>query len=177
MDRIHMNGIKGFQIDELILKFASKVGSVLRKKIKEKLISVCLFGSTVKGKLRKGSDVDFLVVLDDAPSSYHKRVKLVMSILGEIRQTKEYNHLEELNLHLEPSFLLLTQEEIECHPPILIDISYEGVILYDKDNFLLNHLSNLKEKLARLGTIKKITSTGYYWLLKPDLQVGEVLNI
>jgi predicted nucleotidyltransferase len=135
--------------------------------IKDTLISVCLFGSSVKGKLRKGSDVDFFVVLESAPTSYHKRVKVVVSLLEEIRQTEEYRCLGELKLELEPSFLLLTREEVDLHPPILIDMSYEGVILYDKDDFLANHLSDIKDQLNRFGAIKKASPTGYYWLVKP----------
>ncbi len=163
--------------DELILRFASKVASIIVEKIGKKLTSVCLFGSAVKKRLRRGSDVDFLVVLRDAPSSYHKRVKLVVPLLDEIREATEYKHLEELNLQIEPSFLLLSKEEIETHPPILIDISYEGVILYDKGGFLGNHLFFIKERLTKLGATKKITSMGYYWILKPDLQAGEAFEI
>jgi len=163
--------------DRLILKFASKLVTILRKRIKAKLISVCLFGSSVKGKLRKGSDVDFLVVLGSAPSSYHKRVKVVVPLLEEIRESKEYKCLEELKLELEPSFLMFTREEVDLHPPILIDMSYEGVILYDKDDFLANHLSDIKDQLKRFGAIRKTSPTGYYWLLKPDLRAGEVLRI
>ncbi len=56
-------------------------------------------------------------------------------------------------------------------------MSYEGAILYDEGGFLGNHLSHVKGKLTKLGATKKITSMGYYWLLKPDLKAGEVLEI
>jgi predicted nucleotidyltransferase len=162
---------------DLILRFGTKVTSVLREHVGNNAVSVCLFGSAARERLRKGSDIDFLVVFEDAPASYHKRVKLILPLIDKIRESEEYSQIEELGLQLEPSFLLLTAKEVASHPSILIDISQEGVILFDKGGFLNSHLSLIREKLVELGAVKKSTPHGHYWILKPDLLAGEALEL
>jgi predicted nucleotidyltransferase len=161
----------------LVIEFARKVSSILERDMKDNLISVCLYGSAAKGGLRVGSDVDFLIVLGEAPASYHKRMKGFLVLSENIRETGEYMDMEKLGLQLEPSFLVFTLDEVKKHPPVLIDISYEGIILYDKKKFLKNQLETLRAKLAKLGAKRKITPHGYYWILKPDIKVGEVFEI
>ena len=163
--------------NRLVIEFARKVSSLLEENLKDNLVSVCLYGSAVRGGLRIGSDVDFLVVLGKAPFSYHKRIKRFLFLMENIRESKEYMDIERLNLQLEPSFLVLTVGEVKKHPPVLIDMSYEGVILYDKENFLKRQLESLRERLTNLGAIRKITPQGHYWILKPDIKVGEVFEI
>ncbi len=107
------------QMNDLILKLGSQITSILIEHLRTNFISVCLFGSAVRGALRNGSDIDFLIVLEDAPLSYHKRVKTIIHLLEEIRESKEYGKIENLNLDLEPSFLIMTKMEVETHPNIL----------------------------------------------------------
>jgi predicted nucleotidyltransferase len=164
-------------MNDLILKLGSKISSMLLEHLSDKVVSVCLFGSAVRGGLRKGSDIDFLVVLADDPSSYHKRVKSIIHLLEGIRESQEYGKIENLDLDLEPSFLIMKKMEVETHPNILIDISHEGIILFDKEDYLKKHLNEIKEKMVKLGSIKKITPHGHYWVLKPDLRPGEVFEL
>jgi predicted nucleotidyltransferase len=138
---------------------------------------VCLFGSSVRGTLRDGSDIDFLVVIKEVKRSYHKRIKEIIPLLDDIRATQEYHEVEKFKLHIEPCFLVFTADEIKDHPPILLDISQEGIILFDKENFLKEELTRVKETLVRLGSRKKITPHGHYWTLKPDIKPGEIINI
>lgn len=160
------------RMKDLMLKLGSRITSILMEHFGVKLISVCLYGSAVRGALRNGSDIDFLIVLGDAPLSYHKRVKAIIPLIERVRESKEYRRMEKLNLHLEPSLLVMTKREVETHPDILIDISQEGIILFDKEDYLKNHLNEIKEKMVKLGSIKKITPHGHYWVLKPDLRPG-----
>jgi len=164
-------------MNDLMLKLGSRITSILKEHFGVKLISVCLYGSAVRGALRNGSDIDFLIVLGDAPLSYHKRVKSIIHLLEGIRESQEYRKIENLDLDLEPSFLIMKKMEVETHPNILIDISHEGIILFDKEDYLKKHLNEIKEKMVKLGSIKKITPHGHYWVLKPDLRPGEVFEL
>lgn len=117
------------------------------------------------------------MVIKDAPHSYHKRVKGIMPLLDNLRDTKEYTQLEILRLNIEPCFLILTSREVSNHPSIMLDISYEGIILYDEDDFLQRHLEQIRNTLKRLGSFRKMTSHGHYWILKSDIKPGEVIDI
>jgi predicted nucleotidyltransferase len=163
--------------NDRVLEFARRAAEVLRRHYGGRLVAVCLFGSAARRALRPGSDIDLLVVLEDAPRSYHKRVKELWPAVEEIRGSAEMCRLDELGLHLEPSFLLLTRAEVVGHPPLLIPIAEEGVILADRDGFLAAELAAVRERLAGLGAVKKATPHGPYWVLKPDLRPGEVIEI
>ena len=165
------------KLQRYILTLANKIVEILRESYKERLTSVCLFGSSVRGTLRDGSDIDFLVVIKEVKRSYHKRIKEIIPLLDDIRATQEYHEVEKFKLNLEPCFLVFTADEIKDHPPILLDISQEGIILFDKENFLRKQLTQVRETLARLGSSKKITPHGHYWMLKPDIKPGEIINI
>jgi len=165
------------EINKIILDFAIKVTELLRERFKDNLTSVCLFGSAVRKSLRKGSDIDFLLVMKETNPSYHKRVKEILPILDYIWVLEEFKQIEGLKLGLEPSFLILSTVEVKKHPPILIDIAEEGLILEDQNDFLKGELNQVKERLNTLGSIKKMTPQGHYWLLKPDIEVGEVIKI
>lgn len=160
-----------------ILKLGSRITSILRQQFGQQLISVCLYGSAVRGSLRNGSDIDFLIVLIDSSLSYHKRIKTLMPLIEKIRGSKEYKRIEKFNLYLEPSLLMMTKKEVESHPDILIDISFEGIILFDKGGFLKKHLNEIKEKMAHLGSVKMITPHGHYWNLRPDLRPGDLIEL
>lgn len=160
-----------------ILNLARSITSILKDALGNNLISSCLFGSSTRGLMKSGSDIDILLVFNSLPNSYHKRTKMVLPFLARIQETNEYRTIERLNLNIEPSFLILSSNEIKKHPPILIDISQEGVILYDKNNFLKIQLEDIKEKLRRSGAVKKHVPEGYYWVLKPGIKAGEVFEL
>ncbi len=164
-------------IKKLIISLGSRITKLLLEYFRDDLTSVCLYGSAVRGSLRNGSDIDFLVVLREAPLSYHKRVKRMMPLIERIRESREYKKIERLNLHLEPSLLIMTKREVESHPDILIDLSHEGIILFDVEGFLKDHFNKVKEKMLEWGSVKRETPHGHYWNLKPDLQLGEVIEL
>lgn len=163
--------------DKIILDLAQEVKNRLKERLKSNLVAVCLFGSAARKTLRKGSDLDFLVVIDKADRSYHKRVKEILPVVSLIRKSKKFSRVEALHLDLEPSFLILSKEELKNHPPVLLDIADEGIILEDSDDFLKKELASIKEKLTDFGAVKKITPQGHYWVIKPGMKPGEVFEV
>jgi hypothetical protein len=75
------------------------------------------------------------------------------------------------------SEVFLTPEEVRRHPPILLDMTEEGIILHDKGGFLEKELEAIRRRLRELGARKVATPKGHYWILKPDLKPGEVVEI
>ena len=136
---------------ELLKKKVSDLSKSAAKIFKEHfgdgLVSFCLFGSGARGELRKGSDIDFLVVIRNGQRSYHKRAKEIIPLLDKVRETEEYGALEEAKMNLEPWFLILSEGGNQRHPSILIDISQEGIIQFDRDDFLSETLRQVRESL------------------------------
>nr|MDO8082797.1 nucleotidyltransferase domain-containing protein [Candidatus Freyarchaeota archaeon] len=143
----------------------------------DRLRSVCLFGSVARGEATPESDIDVLVIAEGLPWDVGLRVKETTWIYTKLKETESYRSLRALGRNCLISDILLTPEEAEKHPPILLDMIDDGIILYDKDDFLKNIFNKLSERLKELGARKVKTEKGHYWILKPDIKPSEVVEI
>lgn len=73
--------------------------------------------------------------------------------------------------------LIKTIEEVAYGSTVFLDISEEGKVLYDRDDFFYNYISGFRDKLNRLGSKKIRFKGGYYWLLKPDYKSGDLIEL
>ena len=164
------------EINELYLNYASLIANKLEETMQNDLISVVLFGSAVKGEAEEGSDIDILIVAETFRS--WGRFDIFNEIENDLKASDEYRDLKEFNLGTIISPVSLTPSEIEKNPVILLDIITDGFILYDVDNFMENKIKNLRKKLEKSGSKKVfIDEKRYYWDLKPDYKLGEVVEI
>lgn len=160
-----MNSIKNYK--QILNKFKQK----LLARFKDDLISMVLFGSVARGTARKESDIDILIILNDAPDSYYNRLKPVIDIELELR-----NDIE----GMPPVFssIILSLDEAKQNRNIFLDMIDDSIILYDTNNFFKNRLSELKNRLIQLGSKKVILDDDtWYWNLKPDIEAGEIIEL
>ncbi len=160
-----MNSIKNYK--QILNKFTQK----LFARFKDDLISMVLFGSVARGTARKESDIDILIILNDAPDSYYDRLKPVIDIELELR-----NDIE----GMPPVFssIILSLDEAKQNRNIFLDMIDDSIILYDTNNFFKNRLSELKNRLIQLGSKKVILDDDtWYWNLKPDIEAGEIIEL
>jgi len=150
---------------------------LLRGRYASRVVSFCLYGSAVRGEAGEGSDVDVLAVVEGLPKNYVERVLETRSLYAELRNCEAYRLLRRSKLAASLSDLLLTPNEVEDHPPILLDIVDEGEILYDRDGFLARVLSDVKLRLAQHGARRLRGRAGSFWILKPGIRPGEVAEI
>jgi hypothetical protein len=152
---------------QILNKFKQK----LLARFKDDLISLVLFGSVARGKARKESDIDVLIILKDAPDSYYDRLKPVIDIELEMRNDVE---------GMQPVFssIILSQDEAKQNRNIFLDMIDDSIILYDTNDFFKNRLSELKNRLVQLGSKKVILDDStWYWNLKPDIEAGEIIEL
>jgi predicted nucleotidyltransferase len=152
---------------QILNKFKQK----LLARFKDDLISLVLFGSVARGKARKESDIDVLIILKDAPDSYYDRLKPVIDIELEMRKDVE---------GMQPIFssIILSQDEAKQNRNIFLDMIDDSIILYDTNDFFKNRLSELKNRLVQLGSKKIILDDAtWYWNLKPDIVAGEIIEL
>lgn len=159
------------------MNYTSLIVKLLKKVLKENLTSIVLFGSAARGEAKEGSDIDLLVVAKEF-KPYRSRFDIFNDIDKELRTSKEYRSLKEKKLGTLISPILLKSDEIKKNPPILLDIVTDGVILFDTDNFIRNLINSLKKKLEERRAKKIYFGEGkWYWDLKPDYKLGEVVEI
>ncbi|MBS7652887.1 MAG: nucleotidyltransferase domain-containing protein [Candidatus Bathyarchaeia archaeon] len=165
-------------IREEYVEYINQIVTSLKDRLGERLISIVLFGSVARGDAGEGSDVDILVVSDSFKDSYGGRFQLFQEVEDALLSSEARMRLRKLGLGTLISPVPLTREEVKRNPPILLDILVDGLILYDKDSFMERHLRELDAKLKALKA-RRIQLPGgrWYWDLKPDYKLGEVVEI
>jgi hypothetical protein len=143
----------------------------------DRLISICFFGSVARFEATPESDIDVLLIVDGVPRDMGLRTRESVPIQHSLRRTNEYRSLRAQRRCGFISTLILTPEEVKAHPPILLDLTDDAVIAYDKNDFLHGVLDNIRTTLRRLGSKRVRAKKGYYWILKPSLNPSEVIEI
>lgn len=107
-----------------------------------------LYGSFARGTSTPDSDIDILFVSDEINLKKQKRGK-------DIAQIKEY-----LSMKHPLDILLLTSKEcisnFSNHNPLFLDIAWEGIILFDENNFLKTLLEETRSYISEKN-IKKLS--------------------
>jgi len=110
------------------------------------IVGAVLFGSRVKETATIYSDIDMIVVANGINPKCHRRG-------FEISQIKSF--LPGIPLDI----LLLTPREtisnFRNHNPLFLDVAEEGIIIFDKGNFLRNLMREMRSYIIK-GGIKKL---------------------
>lgn len=164
------------EIQNLYLNYASLIANKLEEILQDNLISVLLFGSAARGEAGEGSDIDLLIVAEKF--GMEGRFEVFNEIEKDLKASEEYRDLKENKLGTLISPVPLTPTEVEKNPSILLDIVMDGIMLYDVDDFIENKMKSMRRKLKKMGS-KRIflDDKRYYWDLKPDYKLGEVVEI
>lgn len=151
---------------------------LLKERLGTSLRSVVLYGSVARNRAKKESDIDLLIILDNPPSAYHKRLKPLIEVQEDL--LKEETSLKKSIGNYTPyfSYLILSKEEAQENRYVFLDMVEESIILFDRDNFFKNRLEEMKRHLEILGSRRIFLKDGtWYWDLKPDLSIGEVFEL
>lgn len=110
------------------------------------LYGVVVFGSRVKGKATTYSDFDVLVAADGIHPKRHRRGDEIIAIKKSLAG-------------IPLDILLLSPSEVisnfKNHNPLFLDIAEDGIILFDRKNFLKGLIEETKEYINKKG-IKKL---------------------
>jgi len=113
---------------DIAMDFAEKV----YKKFDVLVKSVILFGSTVKNKLAVGSDIDIIIVVDDATIKFDEKFILwYREELGKIIQTNPYKK----DLHINTIKITTWWEDLMKGDPTVINMIRYGEALIDYGGF------------------------------------------
>jgi len=143
----------------------------------DRLVSICFFGSVARGEAKADSDIDVLVVATRLPSDVGLRFRETAGIHETLRRSNEYRRLRRQGRSAFVSDLFLSPDEAKAHPPILLDLTDDAFIAYDRNGFLEGVLQDMKRRLVDLGARKIKARKGHYWILKPNARPDEVIEV
>jgi hypothetical protein len=164
---------------DLALPLMKKYAEIAREEFHEQVLALAIFGSVARGEASfPGSDIDILVVMSGIENlSLGNRISLLANIEKNLQKTDEYKRFEEA-FKWSPTIQehVLSPGELKRHPPLMLDLTTDSIILYDK-GILTEELNKLRATLKRLGAKKIRTNDTWFWILKPDMKPGEELEL
>lgn len=149
--------------------------ALCREHYGKRLVSLAVFGSVGRGTPRPDSDVDFLLVVEDLPNGRMARSAKFAAVESSL--APDLAALTKIGLHPELSPIFKTPAEIQQGSPLLLDMTDDAHILYDRGDFLRRELQKFSQKLKKLGAQRVWQGNAWYWDLKPDYKRGEIIEL
>lgn len=149
----------------------------VRRRLGDELVSLVVFGSVARGSAKAGSDVDLLVVAEGLPPSMSERMRFFTEVERSVLDL-ELGLWRERGVYASVQFYPLSRDEASVFRPLYLDMVLDAVFLFDRDGFMEGVLRRLGGRLEELGSRRvELPSGGWYWVLKPDLAPGEVVEV
>lgn len=140
-----------------------------------RLVSVAVYGSLGRGTPRRDSDIDLLLVVEQLPRGRMNRMNEFTYIEDKLASALALSTQSGIDTEISP--VIRTPEEIKNGSLLLLDMTEDARLLFDKDNFLQNELDSLRRRLADLGARRIPYRGAWYWLLKHNMEPGEVFRV
>ena len=141
----------------------------LFERYRDRVVSIVLYGSFSVGKYHRESDIDLLLVIE----GYRWEETLRFDRSGRLA----FRQWQLDRRHHTVLPYPLTTEQARYHRPIYLDMVEDGMILYDKGGFIGKVFDEIRKRLAELGAKRhRLPSGGQYWVFKPDMKFGEVVE-
>jgi len=158
----------------LLLLFVRKI----LEKYGCKVFSVVLYGSVARGCAEKKSDVDLLLIIDELPLSYSKRIEELVSLELEESIRSELQFLRKEGFSTDLTYIPMMPDEARSFRLLFLDVLTDGICLFDRNSFFENLSKEFLGRLSSLGAKKVKVSDGlWYWVLKPDIKFGEKIQL
>lgn len=136
----------------------------------ERLISVILYGSFARGNAGPDSDIDLLLVIDGYDWSERVSVDKADELSYRLwKLGKGYHRIQPYPLSV---------ERARYHRPLYLDMTADAIILYDKGDFMRRVFDEIRSRLVELGAKRcELPDGSWYWVLKPEIKPGEVIEV
>ena len=141
----------------------------------DRLLSVAVYGSVGRGLPRPDSDVDLLIVAQGLADRHARRLRDFQAVEDGLRPRIDAARAAGLQPELSP--VLMTRAELERGSMLLIDMTEDARILFDREGCLAGALDRLRRRLHELGSRRVWLGNAWYWDLKPDYKPGDVFDL
>ncbi len=125
--------------DFLYIEYAIHFSEAITKISDYDITSVVVFGDVLDGKKVKYIDI---FIVSDKPLN-HETIK---GIENGLKTTREYKELKKRKLGTQFRVVTFTPSEVEKNPPILSQVTKEGLPLLDTDDFMSKRMEDYETK-------------------------------
>ncbi|MDI6791541.1 MAG: nucleotidyltransferase domain-containing protein [bacterium] len=151
---------------------------MLQKRLGQVLSSVVLYGSAARGNAGVNSDIDLLIIVDYPQGGKREIEEKVSEIYLDFEDSDYFESADLTGLRAKLEYILLTREEALNTRPFYLDISQDGLVLFDRDDFFNRKLTRLRKRMTELGTRRVfLDDRAWLWELKPGMKPGEVVEL
>lgn len=123
-----------------------------KKKLKDDLLSLILYGSVARGNWNEESDIDLLLIISNKFYKKFDNSKISEISIHFYNKTRDTSLYEEMLFH-PLSILSLSLNQLESFRTLFYDIAVDGIIIYDpKDiglKFLKKYRKRIKKKICK----------------------------
>ena len=141
----------------------------------DRLVALAVFGSVGRRTMRPDSDIDVLLVVDPLPDRRLARMEEFAAVEGRMAAPLRDARTAGIETELSPVFR--TPAELAQGTPLLLDMTEDARILFDREGLLTAALHALRTRLAALGARRIWRGNAWYWDLKPDFRPGDVFTL
>lgn len=166
-----MPGPLNAQFDQIITDLVD----ACRQHYGDRLVSVAVFGSVGRGTPRHDSDVDVLIVAEELPRGRVARAGDFCAVEAALAPKLKDARRSGLAVPLSPVFK--TPAEVAQGSPLLLDMTDDARILYDRAGVLTQALARLKTRLAARGARRIWKGNAWLWDLMPQYQPGDEFEL
>lgn len=136
-----------------------RVIGAYRDYLGDKLISLVLFGSRARGDASDISDYDLFIVASELPEHPWERQRFLRKPLAPFRESF--------------SIVGRTTEEFEAAlPSLYLDFAVDGVILFDRNDYIVAKIRRIRELIAQAGLRRERIDGELMWLWDRPVKPG-----
>jgi hypothetical protein len=166
---------ENLEVGGLFRSFLGRLREEVQHVYGERLVSLAVYGSVGRGTATAESDIDFIIVATDLPRGRLNRMAEFRQV--ERRLQEDLQRMEQWDIHTYLSPVIKSPETVLLRSPLFLDMIFDAVILYDKEDFFRNFLADFKARLDGLGAKRIFVGDQWYWDLKPDYKWGDIIEL
>jgi predicted nucleotidyltransferase len=125
--------------------------ATLKQAMGDNLMAIVLFGSRARGDADEMSDWDLFVITQYLPQKSFQRHLYLKKLLPDLWRGQV-------------AIIAKTPAEFEAYlPSLYLDIALDGIILYDTNNYITEHLAWLKRLIRQKGLHREQVGNEFIW--------------
>lgn len=138
--------------------------AILKQRFQKRLLTVCLFGSCARGDWTLNSDIDLLVIVKKWTIPIWERIRQLIALKKVLREKPAYQAMFSSEFFFPISHYPLSDTDLKEFHPILMDVVFDGVILYQHQNYGTDLFERYQQNLAKRKAIRVIEPNNVrYW--------------